>query len=347
MQPSVVSQGARAQRRIFVRTAIAVLSILALPGDAVAEGRIAGVRTSSRPEFDRIVLDLGSDTVDAEQLVDAERIVLALGADAPQLSGATSRTLSRFGTEFVPAERGSQLVIERAGKNVRVFRLAGNPATAAGERLVIDIGPVGGEVLALPGDAAQVPARLVERQQQVAAAPPRTAQPAPARTAPSAPARTPTPSPPPARTPARAAKRPAAPTPAAKSAEVERQSSASGQEFRVLVRDISITGVDDPAVIEALGQLTIPVTPIDGGYIAPRRDAPVLRLPLAELAGVDGNGRTLTSDVLGMVVQTMADAYAAAGRQGVTIRIPTESLSALLAPENPGRLLIQVENPEE
>jgi hypothetical protein len=364
-------------RRTLLCAAAGVLALV-VPLLAQAGGKVENVRTSSRPAFDRIVLDLGTDAVDAAQRAGPGTFILELSAEPPALTRQATRALAKLAGSFEPRPGGSKLVIDLGQRSVRVFRLPGDPAAGRGDRLVVDLGPRGVE-LAIPDDAAQVPAGapLVEDPasepggeialapatrpappEPTAAAPRPPAPAAPKRAAPPPPEFTFTPATPrdaaepaPPKPPARAAPKPAAPQPAVtqpvarvapKPAQKPKAAQASS-DFSVAIRDIAIEGVTDPAFLEALAQLPVPVTPVTGGYVTPQPDAVVVRLPLSELAGTDGAGRTLTSGVLAAVVQTMADAFAQSGLTGIQVRISRDSLATLLGSQSDGRLVIQVE----
>jgi hypothetical protein len=347
------SSSARTAHRSIRRIAGCGLAVaLVLTSLAHAEGKIENVRTSSQPDLDRIVLDLGAEPVETAQSVGDDRVIVELAADPPVLTRAAERALAKLSGTLERTSRGTRLVVLRDDRSVRVFRLQGDAAAGRAERLVVDLGPRGGGVLPIPEDAAEVPEASFSEAEAVLAEP----QPVP-RPEPAAAPQTETPevSPEPVRPSPEPAveRRPSRPAPsevatagtqtaalAPRDSPPEAQPAA--RDFSVLVRDIAIEGVIDEATVATLAELPLPVTPVDGGYVTPRSDAAVLRLPLRELAGTDGQGRELTNGVLSMMVETIAGAYAEAGQRGIQVRISRSSLANLLGRDSDGRLVIEI-----
>jgi len=330
------------------------VSVLVLWASSIAhaQGQVENVRMSKQPDFDRIVLDLGLDPVDASQSSTTDEFVLELSASRPGLVQATQDKLNGMRVYFEDTTTGgSQLVVDRKGRSVRVFRLVGNPSAGKGDRLVLDVGKRGGPTLQIPGDAARVPLKEVASSGG--------GRPSPVaeeiqggddlddllggNDSPSArPAANPSP-----KNDNMAGLRDNSGTRMAASTTTETDMNRSpdqkpaGEDVWVLVRAIEIEGVRESPSLSDLRDLELPVSPVNGGYVAPRGDAPVQRIPLRALTG-DDSGRRLSGTVLQLIVETIAAAYARNDKLGTKVDIRRTDLDKLYNEDSDGRLVIRV-----
>ncbi len=303
------------------------VSVLALWASSIAyaQGRVDNVRMSKQPDFDRIVLDLGIDPVTAEQNLSTDEFSLEMSATRPTLQLATEDKLNRMRVYFEDTDTGgSRLVVDRGGRNVRVFRLPGDAGRGKGDRLVVDIGRRGGSELAIPGDATRVPLGQARASRRSIPEP----EPEPAGFVESTPAPVPAPS----ATPPSASRTPSGRTTV---------DPPPGEDVWVLVRAIEIEGVRDSPSLSDLQDLELPVSPVNGGFVAPRGDAPVQRIPLRSLTG-DDSGRRLSGTVLQLIVETIAAAYARNDKLGTKVDIRRTDLDNLYSDNSDGRLVIRV-----
>jgi hypothetical protein len=114
------------------------------------------VRTSTNAQFDRLVFDLGPNPVDASA-IRGDRYVVELQASPPSLDLGTQGKLSKLGVKIEKASSGTRVDVDRRGREVRVFKLAG--ASNSGDRIVLDIAKAGTSSLPIPPDAGRVPER--------------------------------------------------------------------------------------------------------------------------------------------------------------------------------------------
>jgi len=311
-----------------------------------AQGQVENLRMSKQPDYDRIVLDLGVDDVEARQNVTPDEFVLELDATKPELPLATEDKLADLRIYFETSSGGSRVVVDRAGRSVRVFRLEGDTAAGKGDRLVLDVGRTGGSTLIIPPDATPVPdgSRVAETPKPPVRETPR-AEPPRQEEDPLVGLDTPVkPAPPKApETPKSAGPAPTTPAPSTPSGD----GPPDGEDVWVLVRAIEIEGVKDSPSLSELRDLKLPVSPVAGGYVAPRGDQPVQRIPLGSLTGDDRNGRKLSGSVLQLIVETIAAAYARNEKLGTKVDIRRADLDNLFSPDSDGRLVIRVREASE
>jgi hypothetical protein len=115
-----------------------------------------------------------------------------------------------------------------------------------------------------------------------------------------------------------------------------------GEDVWVLVRTIDIQGVTGPSPsLQDLNELKLAVSPVRGGFVAPRDNRPVQRLPLRALVGDDRNGRRLSGSVLQLIVETIAAEYTRNEKLGTRVDIRRSDLEGLMQGGD-GRLVIRV-----
>ncbi len=292
---------------------------------------VRGVRTSTNPQFDRLVFDLGPTPVDVSA-TDGDRYLVEFQGTPPTVDSNTQTKLSSLGVSIDRAGAGTIVAVDRRGRSVQVFKLPGANATSSG-RVILDIAK-GGSALSIPPDAQTVPTRTA-----VAAAP---STPAPA---PSAPAAAPAPQPlvlggdPPA--PVAAA--PSTPAPPAGSG-----SAASNEEVWVSVRAIDFEGVSSEAPSrDDLLNLELNVSVAENGdLVAPRTDLPVQTLTLRSLTSDERQKGRIGGSLLQQIVERIADEYEERGKYGTRIDISKRDLERLLKDQD-GRLVIRISEASE
>jgi hypothetical protein len=352
--------------RAFVATMIGSLVALCATSTAYAEGQISDIRFGKQPDAERIVLDLGADPVDATQSSTDDRFVLEMAATKPQLALEKEDRLADMKIFFEDAPGGSRLVVDKANRPVQVFRILAAPGSGKGDRLVVDVGRAGGRDLEIPRDAARVPVRGTAVA-SVKPTPAPAVEPTPAPEPPPV-TRTPEPPPAPREEPKRSkpegsllngmepqAKKsepdvgakptpPPAPVPPRRELSEQQAPAPDGEkeDVWVLVRAIEIQGVSgDAPSLQDLQELKLAVSPVRGGYVAPRDNAPVQRLPLRALVGDDRDGRRLSGSVLQLIVETIAAEYTRNEKLGTRVDIRRADLEGLMQGGD-GRLVIRV-----
>jgi hypothetical protein len=359
-------------RALGATIAGAVVATFAAASVAYAQGQISDIRFGKQPDADRIVLDLSVGSVDATQTTTADEFVLELSATRPNLSLEKENKLEDLKINLQDSSVGTRIVVERRNRPVQVFRIVAAPGSGKGDRLVMDVGKAGGR-LTFPTDAARVPEGNAPPPQVAATRPveppPVSAvePPAPPRPEPRQPAPAPAPQP---REEARAdrgreqnlldgmgstqteAPRPRDPAPTPRPAPSEPapadpklpadEGEEKGEDVWVLVRSIDIQGVTGSAPsLEDLNELKLAVSPVRGGFVAPRDNRPVQRLPLRALVGDDRNGRRLSGSVLQLIVETIAAEYTRNEKLGTRVDIRRSDLEGLMQGGD-GRLVIRV-----
>ena len=73
-------------RALGATLASVMVAVFATASVAYAEGQISDIRVGKQPDFERIVVDLGVDPVDATQTNTSDQFVLEMSAPKPQLS---------------------------------------------------------------------------------------------------------------------------------------------------------------------------------------------------------------------------------------------------------------------
>jgi hypothetical protein len=346
----------------FLSLAVAVFAA----ADARAQSRIESIRVGSQPDYDRLVFDLG-ESVDVGRLSEdgADELVIQLDVRPPLSNAKLDDKLAELGVFVEESDNGSTVRVLRDGRSVRAFKLP--PAAGkSSDRMVVDIskGTRGG-AFAIPDDADPVPFRGgnggAPKARQTAEKPreeKRAEKPAPReeevevaqaeRPKPTPKRETPREEPRPE--PAEKAEKPrekatppvsAKPTPSEK---LPADPSSDPNEIWVTVRAISIEGVGgaSPSQDELLA-LEVEVSPVQGGFVEPRNDLPVERIPLFKLAGEDRAGRKVNGGVLQLIVETIASAYSDLGKLGTRVDIRQSDLEKLIAPESDGELVIRVQ----
>lgn len=313
---------------------IASVSLLGLWAASTAYAQeVERLRLSKNADFDRIVLDLGLDYVDAEQSTNNDEFVVELSAPKPELSLPDEDRLADLRVYFERAPGGgSRLVVDRAGRKVRVFRLEGDRRERKGDRIVLDVGRRGGGPLTIPGDAGVIPERGGSAE-RVARRPEPTPTPEPPRRA-EPPRRE--------RTPEPEVTRASPPKIGFDDNYTPGEEAPPDEDVWVLVRAIEIEGVKNSPSLDELRDLKLAVSPFADGYVAPRADRPVQRIPLGGLTGDDRNGRRLSGSVLQLIVETIAAAYARNEKLGTKVDIRRTDLDQLFEPDSDGRLVIRV-----
>ena len=350
-------------RALGATIASAVLAVFAAAPAAYAQGQIADIRIGKQPNFDRIVVDLSPDQVEATQTSTGDQFVLELSATKPDLSLEKENKLEDLKIFLQDSGVGTRMVVEKRNRPVQVFRIVAAPGSGKGDRLVLDVGRAGGR-LDFPADATRVPEGAV-----AATPPPRQPDPEPVAEQPKpadvASSRPSSPRPDTKREedllggmggsgtrpsqPAPQERKPA-PAPVERPSEAE-QAAQPGQEAPgqepsedvwVLVRAIDIQGVSGPSPsLEDLNELKLAVSPVRGGFVAPRDNRPVQRLPLRALVGDDRNGRRLSGSVLQLIVETIAAEYTRNEKLGTRVDIRRADLEGLMQGGD-GRLVIRV-----
>jgi hypothetical protein len=361
-------------RALGASIATAMVAVFAAAPVVWAQGQISDIRVGKQPEFDRIVLDLSVDPVDATQVSTSDQFVLELSASKPQLSLEKEDKLADLKIFLRDSANGTQLVVTKNNRPVQVFRIPAAPGSGKGDRLVLDVGRSGGR-LNFPQDATRVPegGRATETAELTRPEP--APEPAPVRrpeaTKPREPdvAVPPPPAPPTqerrpegdllgdmgsqrsASRPREAVAPPPPPpvTPPPREPTPDESSQASGTEddpkdedVWVLVRAIDIQGVTGTSPsVQDLNELKLAVSPVRGGFVAPRDNRPVQRLPLRALVGDDRNGRRLSGSVLQLIVETIAAEYTRNEKLGTRVDIRRADLEGLMQGGD-GRLVIRV-----
>ena len=330
--------------------------------DARAQSRIESIRVGSQPDYDRLVFDLG-ESADVGRLSEegAGELVIQLDLRPPLSNPKLDDKLAELGVLIEENDNGSVVRVERDGRNVRVFRLP-PPANKRSERMVVDISkgtrggpfPIPDDALpvAFKGDGAAPAARTPRREDptpapEVAEAPRRAEKqervkpaPAPKREDPKAEE----PREPVAEKKPAKAEKPGKDVAAAPKGTPLPDPGDDPNEIWVTVRAISIEGVGgaSPSQDELLA-LEVEVSPVSGGYVEPRNDLPVERIPLFKLTGEDKSGRKVNGGVLQLIVETIASAYSDLGKLGTRVDIRQSDLEKLIAPESDGELVIRVQ----
>jgi len=339
----------------FLSLAVATL----MAADARAQSRIESIRVGGTAEYDRLVFDLG-ESVDVGRSSDdgADELVIQLDVRPPLSNAKLDDKLAELGVFVEESDTGSVVRVLRDGRKVRAFKL---PPTAgkSNARMVVDISKgSGGGAFAIPDDALAVPFKGDGAAPARATRKPTKPEPEVEESRPEPPRQTakndrpkPTPreEPAPREEPVRKAEK--AEKPAAKPDVASGKPSTplpnpgdDPNEIWVTVRAISIEGVGgaSPSQDELLA-LEVEVSPVSGGYVEPRNDLPVERVPLFKLTGEDRGGRKVNGGVLQLIVETIASAYSDLGKLGTRVDIRQSDLEKLIAPESDGELVIRVQ----
>jgi hypothetical protein len=369
-------------RALGATIASALVAVFAAGSVAHAQGQIADIRLGKQPDYDRIVVDLSVDGVDATQTSTADQFILELSASKPSLSLDKENRLEDLKIYLQDSPTGTRMVIEKRNRPVQVFRIVAAPGSGKGDRLVLDVGRAGGR-LTFPADAARVPegsavatpeppkpepvkpepvkpeppkpelvAKAPEAVKPLPPKPVETAKPGPdvaaaernlldgmgGATRPE-PRSSPAPAPVTPKTDAPKERITQAEPPAPQGGGDEDE---KGEDVWVLVRAIDIQGVSGPSPsVQDLNELKLAVSPVRGGYVAPRDNKPVQRLPLRALVGDDRNGRRLSGSVLQLIVETIAAEYTRNEKLGTRVDIRRSDLEGLMQGGD-GRLVIRV-----
>ncbi len=367
-------------RALGATIASALVAVFAAGSVAYAQGQIADIRLGKQPEFDRIVVDLSVDGVEATQTSTADQFILELSASKPSLSLDKENRLEDLKIYLQDSPTGTRMVVEKRNRPVQVFRIQAAPGSGKGDRLVLDVGKAGGR-LTFPADAARVPegsAVATPEPPKPEPVKPEPPKPEPIAKAPEAvkplppkPVESPKPGPdvaaaernlldgmggPGQRQEARSRTEEPAPAPVTPRNDPPKekltQSEAplpqgsdddeKGEDVWVLVRAIDIQGVTGPSPsVQDLNELKLAVSPVRGGFVAPRDNKPVQRLPLRALVGDDRNGRRLSGSVLQLIVETIAAEYTRNEKLGTRVDIRRSDLEGLMQGGD-GRLVIRV-----
>jgi hypothetical protein len=336
--------------------------------DARAQSRIESIRVGGTAEYDRLVFDLG-ESVDVGRLSEdgADELLLQLDVRPPLNNAKLDDKLAELGVFVEESDTGSTVRVIRDERSVRVFKLP-PAANKSGARMVIDIskgrsrGP-----FSIPPDAESVPFKgeaggsksspeaekpRNERRQQVAKNERTTRETKPAREEPrEEPREEEKPAPREMEKPARELEKPVEKPAKPSKPDVAARKSAplpdpgnDPNEIWVTVRTISIEGVGgaSPSQDELLA-LEVEVSPVKDGYVEPRNDLPVERVPLFKLTGEDRAGRKVNGGVLQLIVETIASAYSDLGKLGTRVDIRQSDLEKLIAPGSDGELVIRVQ----
>src|SRR5262245_41257206 len=143
-------------RALGATIASALVAVFAAGSVAYAQGQIADIRLGKQPDYDRIVVDLSVDGVDATQTSNADQFILELSASKPSLSLDKENRLEDLKIYLQDSATGTRMVVEKRNRPVQVFRIVAAAGSGKGDRLVLDVGKAGGR-LTFPADAARVP----------------------------------------------------------------------------------------------------------------------------------------------------------------------------------------------
>jgi hypothetical protein len=224
---------------------------------------------------------------------------------------------------------GTNVAIDRRGRNVQVFKLAGSNASSSG-RVIVDISK-GGSALSVPPDAQGVPVRTgnLAAATPAPATPPPAAEPAVQPLVLGGDATPAVSTAPPTSAPA--------PTPSAPG------TGSGSEEVWVSVRAIDFEGVSSeaPSRDDLLNlELNVSVAQ-NGDLVAPRTDLPVQTLTLRNLTSDERQKGRIGGSLLQQIVERIADEYEERGKYGTRIDISKRDLERLLKDQD-GRLVIRI-----
>jgi hypothetical protein len=347
---------------------VACVGAVTTSSQAWAQGEIRGVRTSTNPQFDRLVFDLGPNPVDASA-VRGDRYLVEFQASPPSLDFGTEDKLSALGVKIERGGAGTRVAIDRRGREVRVFKLGGGSGSSG--RVVLDIAKAGTSSLPIPADAGRIPERTDTASGGAvpvlggSSAAPRSGS-VPVLGGGDSPAPRSGGVPVLGGDPPRAASNSGSGsgvpvlggelpkvslgggTTAPRGNAAPSRAGGGGEEVWVSVRAIDFEGVAGEAPSrDDLLNLELNVSVSDNGdLVAPRTDLPVQTVTLRGLTSDDRRQSRIGGSLLQQIVERIADEYEERGKYGTRIDISKRDLERLINDQD-GRLVIKISEASE